>query len=293
MDNKGNTSNNLEEQFKKIVGEYSKLKTKNNVLKKAYLEQNVEIQKLNETIKSKEQTAREATIEIDKLQFNNERLTKRCTLLVEQIEEMKTKGGGGWFGGKAEAQKLKNSINVLQGELEIKIKENESLHIKIFEMNSQFNSQIENLNKQLNMQIESSKKLQEELELKSKNLGSQIETLQNQKHKVETENSINLNKFLNISEQFTNLKNESSLNISNLNSRLENFQILFSKKVPFNDTSLPLFHSYNLQPIASFVNLPFFFFTIKWQISRKSFKFSCYFYTLYFVKFIKRKNSSF
>eukprot|EP01091_Cochliopodium_minus_P003922 TRINITY_DN13862_c0_g1_i1.p1 TRINITY_DN13862_c0_g1~~TRINITY_DN13862_c0_g1_i1.p1 ORF type:complete len:996 (+),score=427.22 TRINITY_DN13862_c0_g1_i1:318-2990(+) len=143
-------------------------------------------------------------------------------------------------------------MNVLQDELSIKIKENESLHIKIFEMNREFNTKIDNLNIQMKQQIESKQKFEEETGTKTKEYEEEIKKISTEKEKVEGENQTNLKNYLNMNQLYNNLKSDSSFQISQLNTQFNQLDSLFLKKVPFNDSSLSLLHSYNLPSFSSF-----------------------------------------
>lgn len=72
--------------------------------------------------------------ECESLTFNNNRLTKRVEILQDELEKEKNSSGG-WFGSgtKQELNKTKLALEQYQEELDTKIKENEELHIHLYE----------------------------------------------------------------------------------------------------------------------------------------------------------------
>lgn len=112
------------------------MKAQNAVLKKAVLQEQQKSQTLEASVKEREIRLRAALEENDTLSFNNQRLTKRVEVLQSSMEEEKTRASSsGWFGGaaKQELQKTKESMAILQEELDTKIKETESIHMRMFE----------------------------------------------------------------------------------------------------------------------------------------------------------------
>lgn len=108
--------------------------------------------------KSKEQcqeanSKNERDIEVqalrDKLQeesFNNRRLTQQVQYLQETISETKKQNKGGlldrvWSGG-AQSQELHNTLQILQEELQVKIEENENIHISNYEEKKQMEEEV-------------------------------------------------------------------------------------------------------------------------------------------------------
>ncbi|EGC30288.1 hypothetical protein DICPUDRAFT_157996 [Dictyostelium purpureum] len=119
------------DKIQKVVNNYQKIKTQNAILKKALVQEQQKTNDLEKTVKEKEQALVTALQEHDVLDFNNQRLTKRITLMQEEfMNSGKKESGGQWFGRntKIELQKKEDEINVLRSELQEKIEDNEGLH---------------------------------------------------------------------------------------------------------------------------------------------------------------------
>jgi protein phosphatase 1 regulatory subunit 21 len=62
------------------------------VLKKAVLEEQTRNAELRDVLKEKEQTLRKAEQEMDSLTFRNQQLTKRVTVLQDELDLMQVRG---------------------------------------------------------------------------------------------------------------------------------------------------------------------------------------------------------
>ena len=62
------------------------LKAQIPVLKKAYLDEQSESQKLKDILKERDQTVRKYEQEVDSLSFRNQQLSKRVIFLQEELE---------------------------------------------------------------------------------------------------------------------------------------------------------------------------------------------------------------
>ncbi|KAJ3316255.1 hypothetical protein HDU76_001943 [Blyttiomyces sp. JEL0837] len=103
--------------------EFSLLKAQNAVLKKAVLEEQTQNRSLLAQLKVKEQKLRETLQQLDLQTYHNETLTKR---IESMREDMKLKASR-----SKKNQVADPDVEVLSGELESKILENEQLHQKL------------------------------------------------------------------------------------------------------------------------------------------------------------------
>lgn len=62
------------------------------MLKKAVLEEQTRNAELRDVLKEKEQTLRKAEQEMDSLTFRNQQLTKRVTVLQDELDLMQVRG---------------------------------------------------------------------------------------------------------------------------------------------------------------------------------------------------------
>ena len=140
--------------------EHAKMQSQLVLFKKAVLKEQHRNAELTQQLQDAERLLADREEELETANFNVNRLEKRVTKLVLELDNMKCesqsrKGGGflSMFGlGKSkdaeqiEVQKMSQEMAVLQEELELKIQENEQLHISIFEMRTDHDKRVEDLN---------------------------------------------------------------------------------------------------------------------------------------------------
>ncbi|KAB7494723.1 Protein phosphatase 1 regulatory subunit 21, partial [Armadillidium nasatum] len=79
-------SPDLQFKYQKLAFEYSKLRAQNQVLKRGVKDEQEKALQLKEDINSRDQSLRKAEQELDSLSFRNQQLTKRLSLLQEDLE---------------------------------------------------------------------------------------------------------------------------------------------------------------------------------------------------------------
>ncbi|PSN56891.1 Protein phosphatase 1 regulatory subunit 21 [Blattella germanica] len=99
----------LQTKYQKIAAEYSKMRAQATVLKKAVLEEQTRNSELRDLLKEREQTLRKAEQEMDSLTFRNQQLTKRVTVLQDELDEM-----------QAVVERLEDEKNVLRRTVDVK-----------------------------------------------------------------------------------------------------------------------------------------------------------------------------
>ncbi|XP_022909819.1 protein phosphatase 1 regulatory subunit 21 [Onthophagus taurus] len=115
----------LETKYQKLATEYSKMRSHATVLKKAVLDEQSKILELREIIKEQEQKNRKHDQEMDSLTFRNDQLTKRISVLQQELQNS---GQGKKGKNKATDSPVQSNFNVLEVELHKKILENAQLH---------------------------------------------------------------------------------------------------------------------------------------------------------------------
>jgi hypothetical protein len=111
---------------------------------------NSELQKKNENLEIENRTLEE---DFHTLKDNYDNLKKRFEQLQKEISEVKNNNNKkssmfGWImnsGQKEEIESMRDKIITLESELQLKIQENEQIHIEIFEEKQNFNKIITNL----------------------------------------------------------------------------------------------------------------------------------------------------
>ncbi|XP_012254900.2 kinesin-like protein KIF15 isoform X2 [Athalia rosae] len=86
------TNEQLQTKYQKIATEYSKIRAQANVLKKAVIDEQTRNSNLQEQLKEKAVQTRRAEQELDSLTFRNQQLTKRVTVLQEELDEVQNRG---------------------------------------------------------------------------------------------------------------------------------------------------------------------------------------------------------
>eukprot|EP00467_Chlorarachnion_reptans_P000611 CAMPEP_0114530666 /NCGR_PEP_ID=MMETSP0109-20121206/25582_1 /TAXON_ID=29199 /ORGANISM="Chlorarachnion reptans, Strain CCCM449" /LENGTH=1060 /DNA_ID=CAMNT_0001713335 /DNA_START=67 /DNA_END=3247 /DNA_ORIENTATION=- len=181
----------------------------NAVLKRAIIEEKrvteelkQQTQHLKEKLEEKTRVNQEQLRKIDRLTFNASRLKKRCEKLQEHIRSRDEEDNKSWgltyllgWGNPAPQQRTASrrrgastadgakddgQKNVIEEELMSKIKENERLHMQVFELKQDRAREVEELQKQLEDKASCLKSKEEELNQRAervKTLEQQVSTL--------------------------------------------------------------------------------------------------------------------
>ncbi|XP_015588783.1 protein phosphatase 1 regulatory subunit 21 [Cephus cinctus] len=177
----------LQTKYQKIATEYSKIRAQANVLKKAVIEEQSKNGELREQFKEKEVKLRRAEQELDSLTFRNQQLTKRVTVLQEELDSVQNKGRKG-RSKSSESKAAQSPIaanRILDEEFQKKIVENAQLLSQIIDKDNEIEYLHERV-QQLEYKIESYEKLKSEMECKSVDIIKKLE-----KEKAELERKLN------------------------------------------------------------------------------------------------------
>lgn len=137
----------LHGKYQILATEYAKLKSQIPVLKKAVIDEQAKEAQLKEAILEKEQSVRRHEQEIESLTFRNQQLSKRVTVLQDELDKMAVSGrkkgrsdssAGLQLLASADGGGAGNRVGggggVLGEELQQKIAENEALHRRLAEL---------------------------------------------------------------------------------------------------------------------------------------------------------------
>ncbi|CAH0400349.1 unnamed protein product [Chilo suppressalis] len=187
----GLPSGDVQGKYQKLATEYSKLRVHVKVLKKGVLDEQAKSNELRDLLKEKEKSLRRGELEIDSLTFRNQQLTRRVSVLQEELEALqlkfnkksKSKGDDKQVGAASNIPPLDSGL--LQEELQKKIIENaqfaSQLSDKTFEV-SQLKASLEDYQKHIN---ESDSKYKCEIaKLKNKNQELQFALEEAQKERL-------------------------------------------------------------------------------------------------------------
>ncbi|XP_063831528.1 protein phosphatase 1 regulatory subunit 21 [Ostrinia nubilalis] len=187
----GLPSGDIQGKYQKLAAEYSKLRVHVKVLKKGVLDEQAKSNELRDTLKEKEKALRRGELEIDSLTFRNQQLTRRVSVLQDELEALQLKQTKKSKGKVDEKQTgaVSNTApldsGILQEELQKKIIENaqfaSQLSDKTFEV-SQLKASLEDYQRHIS---ESDSKYKCEIaKLKNKNQELQFALEEAQKDRL-------------------------------------------------------------------------------------------------------------
>ncbi|XP_017773569.1 PREDICTED: protein phosphatase 1 regulatory subunit 21 [Nicrophorus vespilloides] len=161
----------LEGKYQKLATEYSKVRSQATVLRKAVLDEQATILNLKEIIKEQEQKIRKHDQEMESLTFRNEQLTKRISVLQQDLQ-----------GNQGKKNKIKGSENsthqsnfsIIDEELQKKIIENAELASTMADKDLELMNYKDNLE----WMRESFVKLETELNAKCENYKVEVEKME-------------------------------------------------------------------------------------------------------------------
>ncbi|XP_071453580.1 protein phosphatase 1 regulatory subunit 21 [Hetaerina americana] len=177
----------LQTKYQKLAAEYSKIRAQAAVLKKAVIEEQSKNAELKDVLKERDQSLRKADQEMDSLNFRNQQLTKRVTILQDEMAEYQAKSKK--TKGKSAGTPLQTSEytnNVIDEEFQKKIAENAELLSMMHEKDVTYQLQVSEMTEQLEKlqhEVQKFKKCNNDAEESYKAV---IESLQSDKEKLET-----------------------------------------------------------------------------------------------------------
>lgn len=159
-------SPDIQAKYQKLASEYSKLRAQNQVLKKAVIEEQAKSLQSSDVLKEKDQSLRKSEQENESLTFRNQQLTKRLTLLQEDLDILQNKG--------KKSKSKQNSVsadgfmdgnNVFTEELQGKIHENARLHAQLADTEQMYSKQLADMEGKLDDVQKDLKKKQDSQQL--------------------------------------------------------------------------------------------------------------------------------
>lgn len=87
----GLPSGDVQAKYQKLASEYSKLRVHVKVLKKGVLDEQAKSNELRDTLKEKDKSLRKGELEIDSLTFRNQQLTRRVSVLQDELDALQLK----------------------------------------------------------------------------------------------------------------------------------------------------------------------------------------------------------
>lgn len=115
----------LETKYQNLAAEYSKLRANATVLKKAVIDEQARSRELKESLKEHEQRLRKSNQEMESLTFRNQQLTKRISVLQDELMVKNNKR----VRGKSveNCSPMPSNVTLLDEELQKKIMDNAQL----------------------------------------------------------------------------------------------------------------------------------------------------------------------
>lgn len=155
-------------KYQTLATEYSKLRAKANVLKRAVLDEQTKNATLRESLRVKEAGLRKSEQEVDSLGFRNKQLERRVAALQENLEQeirkLTTKGHKSKISPESNAT---TDAKVITEELQKKILENAQLSTLLDDKGAEVRQcqlRLDGLNEELQHQVSVEQKLRKEIE---------------------------------------------------------------------------------------------------------------------------------
>ena len=124
-----------------MESELMKLKSEKALLKKEVLREREEKKQLKEKIVSLESDISKKNQDIETFQLCNMQLFRKCEALQEEQKE-KQQGGWGWSlwrtSTSQKQEETESTLSLLKEELDRKIEENESVHVKNYQLKQKY-----------------------------------------------------------------------------------------------------------------------------------------------------------
>lgn len=177
--------NDLSSKHQRLLTEYQRLRGQVVVLKRAVLEEQAANQELKVQVKSHDQSLRKAEQEIECLEFRNQQLIKRVSILQDDLEQIsKSKPLKGQKNQVSQSH-VSPDISVINSELSCKIEENKELHMKLQSVQMMSNQTVDDLNAEISkIRCESGGKVKELQEIAEKQR-DEVNKLHQDKTKLE------------------------------------------------------------------------------------------------------------
>ncbi|XP_068224405.1 protein phosphatase 1 regulatory subunit 21-like isoform X1 [Palaemon carinicauda] len=175
-------SPDIQAKYHKLATEYTKLRAQNQVLKKHIIEEQGKTTDLTDSLKNRDQLLRKAQGENESLIFRNQQLTKRLTLLQEDLDEIQSKKKGrGRSGSENVVDGPSIDNNIFSEELQLKIKENARLQSELADVEANYRRRISELEAALEKSQQESQRNRELLQIRDKSTSEMVDQLENER----------------------------------------------------------------------------------------------------------------
>lgn len=155
------------------------------MLKKAVVDEQGKNSQLSDLMKTRDQLLRKAEQENDSLSFRNQQLTKRLTLLQEDLDEIQTKGKKGKGKGESVVDGAVADADVFTEELHLKIQENARLQSELAESQTTHRKRLSEFETQLDAAKRETQKYKDMLQLRERSANDMISQLESERVRQE------------------------------------------------------------------------------------------------------------
>ncbi|EFC41055.1 predicted protein [Naegleria gruberi] len=259
-----NSGNNLQivalskDKYEKLVKEFQKYKQKYSKWKKVVNTEEQKWKQISLELEKKENELKTKIEENDILQFNNQRLEKRMAQLMfdleEQLNKVKSTRQSSFFSGlfgssETQQPKKETEVEIIKEELESKIKENESIHIHLFELKQEHEKTLAKFKHTIS-------DLQHSIYGKDSAIHSLKTNIEENQKKFQNEKDHLKDKMRNLKTDMKSLKDSESF-IRNYtyqqHEEITNLETYVNRKVLFDETR---HHEFNLLNVSNFKRNP-------------------------------------
>ncbi|XP_021920003.1 protein phosphatase 1 regulatory subunit 21 [Zootermopsis nevadensis] len=226
----------LQTKYQKVASEYSKIRAQANVLKKAVVEEQTRNSELRDVLKEREQSLRKAEQEMDSLTFRNQQLTKRVTVLQDELDLMQARPKKGRSKGPGASPNRELTNHVLDEEFQKKITENACLLSLMQDKDSAHEREMSSLTQRiekLEHELQQYREVNSDAELKYKAV---IERLEEEKGLLMRSVDVKESALEHCSTQLNLLAEQKSQIQMDLSTQLQSATATIAQHLPFVDS---------------------------------------------------------
>ncbi|XP_067941981.1 protein phosphatase 1 regulatory subunit 21-like [Watersipora subatra] len=229
-------------RYRKLATEYAKLKAQVPVLRKAFLDEQQKEVSLKDELKEKGQMVRKQEQELESLLFRNDQLSKRVSVLQDELD----KGGASKRRPRTNTSAEALPQNVLDEELRRRIRENEKLHTELSQIKQETDSEVMLLKDRIDSLEFLDKQHSDTLEQLTSKHKVQLDKLREEKALLEVRAETQEKSVLE-AKLAASLAADKLLHVEKaITAELEQAKRVIAEKIPFNDIRSTAFNSYNV-----------------------------------------------
>lgn len=239
-------SADIHAKYQKLATEYSKVRAQVSVLKKAVIDEQTKAVELKDVLKERDQIVRKYEQETDSLSFRNQQLSKRVTVLQDELESMQLKPKKNKHKSSDPGPSVSITNNVIGEELQSKIEENARLHKQVFDADQEHRQALQELSSRLDSVQQEASHYQQILETIQDQNKTVVEKLQQHKAQLEVRLQAQENELKVARLKAEECEEKLGVIRGELGGQLDAANTALREHLPFNDTGRSSINALNL-----------------------------------------------